>query len=125
MKRCDVDSCYYCHRSQCLVYNDAADSKPDASSQRKATPLCTGVLDYFPDALQAVARLSKIGNDKHNPGQPLHWSKDKSADHADCIARHLLQRGTIDPDTGLSHTVAVAWRALALLQMEIENGKVG
>lgn len=95
-----------------------------ASTDRKATPLASGCLDYFPDALKEVAKLSKIGNDKHNPGQPLHWSRDKSADHADCLARHLIDRGKIDPDTGLSHTAAVAWRALALLQTEIEAGRV-
>jgi hypothetical protein len=93
----------------------------DCSGSRKATPLYSGCMAYFPDALAAVARLSKVGNDKHNPGQPLHWSKDKSADHADCLARHLVDHGAIDPETGLSHTVAVAWRALALLQTEIER----
>ena len=36
-------------------------------------------------ALAEVARVSKAGNDQHNPGQPLHWARDKSADHADCV----------------------------------------
>lgn len=94
---------------------------PKDSAERKAVPLCSGVLDYFPAALAAVARLSKMGNDKHNPGEPLHWSRDKSTDHADCIARHLVDRGIIDPDSGLSHTVEIAWRALALLQIEEEG----
>lgn len=95
------------------------------SADRKACPLFSGCLNYFPDALLAVARLSKLGNDKHNPGEPLHWSKGKSGDHADCLARHLLRHGQIDPDSGLSHTVAVAWRALALLQTEIEASRKG
>lgn len=94
---------------------------PKDSADRKAIPLCSGVLDYFPAALAAVARLSKLGNDKHNPGEPIHWARDKSTDHADCIARHLVDRGIVDPDTGLSHTVEIAWRALALLQIEEEE----
>ena len=94
---------------------------PASSEERKGVPLCTGVLDYFPAALAAVARLSKFGNDKHNAGEPLHWARGKSLDHPDCIARHLVDRGIIDPDTGMSHTVEVAWRALALLQMELEQ----
>lgn len=97
-------------------------SLPDDSKARKGTPICTGVLDYFPDALAAVARLSHKGNEKHNPGQPLHWS-DKSTDHADCLVRHLVQRGRFDEEMGESHTVAVAWRALALLQREIEASR--
>ncbi len=90
-------------------------------ADRKKIPLATGAIDYFPDALAAVARLSLAGNEKHNPGQPLHWDRSKSKDHADCLARHLVARGKIDPETGLSHTVAVAWRALALLQEECET----
>jgi hypothetical protein len=90
------------------------------SAQRKATPMCTGVLDYFPDALAAIAQHSKAGNDKHNPGQPLHWAREKSTDHADCIMRHLANRGTRDQD-GQWHSVGLAWRALALLQLEIEE----
>ena len=87
---------------------------------RKEQPVATGVLDYFPDALLAVANLSKVGNDQHNPGEPLHWARDKSSDHADCLARHLIDRGKLDTD-GIMHSAKVAWRALALLQLEIEQ----
>lgn len=90
------------------------------SEARKAQPIATGVLDYFPDALADIARLSKIGNDKHNPGQPLHWSRGKSDDHADCILRHMVDRGTIDTDSVL-HDTKVAWRAFAQLQLAIER----
>lgn len=88
---------------------------------RKAVPITTGVIDYFPDALIAVAAVSKAGNDQHNPGEPLHWAKDKSTDHADCLVRHLIDRGKFDKD-GQRHSAKLAWRALALLQIEIENG---
>lgn len=96
----------------------------DEAAARKAIPLCTGVLDYFPDALAEVAKTSKVGNDQHNPGQPLHWAKDKSTDHADALLRHLKDRGTVDTD-GVRHSAKVAWRALALLQTELENAKEG
>lgn len=92
---------------------------PTQPKERKAVPLCSGVLDYFPAALAEVARVSKAGNDQHNPGEPLHWARSKSMDQADCIARHLLERGTIDVD-GLRHSAKLAWRALALLQLELE-----
>lgn len=92
-----------------------------SSSERKAIPIVTGLMDYFPDALVEVARVSKAGNDKHNPGEPLHWTRGRSTDHADSIGRHLLDRGSIDPDTGMLHTAELAWRALALLQEELER----
>lgn len=87
--------------------------------KRKALPICTGVLDYFPDALLEVARVSKTGNDQHNPGEPLHWARSKSGDHADAQVRHILDRGKIDTD-GMRHSAKAAWRALALLQEELE-----
>lgn len=92
------------------------------AAERKALPITTGVLDYFPDALLEVAHCSKVGNDQHNPGRPLHWAKEKSTDEADALVRHLLQRGTRDRD-GVRHSAKVAWRALALLQREIDAEK--
>jgi hypothetical protein len=94
-------------------------SLPQDSKQRKDAPITSGVLDYFPLALAEVARVSKAGNDQHNPGQYLHWARGKSSDHADCIVRHLIERGTVDTD-GMRHAAKVAWRALALLQEELE-----
>lgn len=94
-------------------------SLPTDYKARKAIPIATGVLDYFRDALAAVAECSRAGNDQHNPGQPLRWDRSKSGDESDALIRHFLDRGTIDSD-GIRHSAKVAWRALALLQKEIE-----
>lgn len=93
---------------------------PESAAERKEIPVCTGVLDYFPAALAEVARLSLAGNKQHNPGERLHWTRGKSTDQADTIVRHLMERGTRDAD-GIRHSAKVAWRALALLQEEIER----
>lgn len=92
----------------------------DVAAERKATPVFSGVLKYFPDALQAVAQCSKVGNDQHNPGEPLHWARGKSGDELDALTRHLLDAGTMDTD-GIRHSTKVAWRALANLQKELEK----
>lgn len=113
--------CYQANLSVPQADGDQRMYLPEDSDVRKEMPITTGVLDYFPLAFAALARLSKKGNDKHNPGQPLHWARGKSMDHADCIARHLIDRGNIDPGTGESHSVPLAWRALALLQEEEEQ----
>ena len=94
---------------------------PTDSKARKEMPLVRGLLDYFPAALAAVANVSHVGNEKHNPGQQMHHARSKSGDHADCIVRHLVERGSVDPDDGLRHTAKAAWRALALLQEELEK----
>lgn len=93
---------------------------PTDPKERKATPIYSGVIKYFPLALAEVARVSKAGNDQHNPGQPLHWDKSKSTDHLDCIMRHIADAGTMDSD-GQRHSAKVAWRALAALEMELEG----
>lgn len=85
---------------------------------RKAQPVASGVLAYFPDALRVVANTSKVGNDQHNPGEPLGWRKEKSSDEADALLRHLSDHlaGETRDDDGVLHLGKVAWRALALLQ---------
>lgn len=97
------------------------------SFNRKNSPVFSGVLQYFPDAIMEISRHSKRGNDKHNAGQPLHWSKEKSPDHADCIARHLIDIGpnwdSMDEETQSYHATALAWRSLALLQIMLERKK--
>jgi hypothetical protein len=97
---------------------------PADAAVRKATPITTGVLDYFPRAIAYVAQVSKAGNDQHNPGEPLHWAREKSTDHADCVARHLIERGTRD-DKGIRHTGYMVWRALALLETELRQEEEG
>ena len=95
---------------------------PWSAAERKRIPVTTGFLDYFPAAIAEVAKLSLAGNDQHNPGTPLHWDKSKSTDEADALLRHLMERGTFDTD-GQRHSAKVAWRAMALLQRELEGEK--
>jgi len=87
---------------------------------RKQMPVFSGVLNYFPDAIRELSKVSYVGNQQHNPDKPLHWDRSKSGDELDALARHLLEAGTIDTD-GIRHSAKVAWRALANLQKELEN----
>lgn len=137
-----MSGCNVCKRAESANYGDcplgseARDAcpayptppgLPEDSAQRKTYPMCAGLIDYFPDALAEVARGSYVGNEKHNPGEPLHHARGKSMDHADCIVRHLAARGTWDTivtkdgrEFKVRHSTWVAWRALALLQEELE-----
>jgi len=98
----------------------ASNALPADHAERKATPIFSGVLMYFPRALAAVAQCSVAGNQQHHPDKPLHWDKSKSTDEPDALVRHLMARGTLDSD-GIRHSAKVAWRALALLEREIEG----
>lgn len=94
---------------------------PLDSKERKEVPLFTFLNEYFPDAFIAVTRLSHKANEKHNPGEPMHWAREKSQDHKDCILRHLMDEERIDPETGEPEAVAAFWRAGANAQLVIEK----
>jgi len=99
---------------------------PTDSNDRKNYALFSGCLRYFPAALAGVAKNSKLGNDKHNPGEEMHHARNKSSDHGDCIMRHLMDledlmaamnRGEkVTPENILAEVDCMAWRALALSQ---------
>lgn len=97
--------------------------KGDAAA-RKAQPIYSGVIRYFPRALAAIAELSRIGNDQHNPGSPLHWDRSKSGDELDALSRHLVDAGSKDTDN-VWHDTKVAWRALANLEKLLEREASG
>lgn len=100
---------------------------PVDSTERKDYPIFRGCLRYFPSALAGVARTSKLGNDKHNPGEEMHHARAKSSDQGDCIIRHLidvedllaaLNRNSkeVTPQDILNEVNQLAWRALAFSQ---------
>ncbi len=95
------------------------DALPKDAKARKGVPIYSGFLRYFPRAVAAVARLSQVGNDQHNPGKPLHWDRSKSGDEHDALMRHLMEAGTVDTD-GVRHSTKAAWRAMAALEKELE-----
>jgi len=99
------------------------------AKERKEAPVYSGFIRYFPDAMIAVAQLSRIGNEQHNPGKPLHWDRSKSGDELDALTRHLIDaEGEDGPghkvpmyDTdNVLHATKVAWRAMANLQKMLE-----
>ncbi len=95
---------------------------PTDSAARKRYPLASGVDFYFPDALSEVARISWEGNEKHNPGEPLHWARGKSDDHEDCIRRHGIDaHQALSREDRVEHMAQRAWRALAALQLACES----
>ena len=86
---------------------------PTDSAERKTYPLYRGLFVYFPRALAAISHHSHVGNEKHNPGEPLHWARGKSEDHPDALLRHVMEKDW----------VGAAWRALAQLETVLD-GKV-
>ena len=82
---------------------------PTDSAERKAHPVYSGFIQYFPHAIAAVSHLSYKGIQQHHPDKPLHWDMSKSTDELDAMMRHV-----IDEDWE-----QVAWRALANLERKL------
>jgi hypothetical protein len=111
--------------------NARATTLPTDSNERKDVPLLRGCLRYAPAALAGMARISKIGNDKHNPGEEIHHARGKSGDHGDCVVRHLLDiqdlEAQIERNPGLSSEKLLfevdqfMWRAALYSQMMHEK----
>jgi hypothetical protein len=95
---------------------------PAADADRKAIPVWTGCVRYFPSALLEVAKVSKAGNDQHNPGQPLHWAQGKSTNQTDTCMRHQLDADACEgtPEE-IPHLAQAAWRLLARLQLACQR----
>jgi hypothetical protein len=107
--------------------NKKTQTLPTDSAERKTYPILSGCIKYFPAAIAGIANISKQGNDKHNPGQPLHHARGKSTDHGDCILRHLMDvqdllalyerdKTQVTHEMILTEVNQFAWRALAYSQ---------
>lgn len=87
-------------------------------------PLTMGVLNYFPNALLAVAYVSAYGVDKYNLAYAdKGWMRvpDGHSRYSDALGRHLVKEADdpIDDESGLYHDQMVAWNALARLELRI------
>ena len=93
-------------------------------SDRKKIPVYRGVMQYFPDAIKEISKVSYAATQQHHPNKEMFWDRDKSNDHYDAMLRHLIdhEENPIDDDQQL-HLAKVAWRALAGLQVYLESIK--
>lgn len=95
---------------------------PTDPAERKTLQLYTFMFEYFPRAWLEVVRIARIGNQQHNPGEPLHWARGKSTDQMNALMNHLFDYGLgekADTDGG-KHLAKLIWRAMAQLQLDEE-----
>ncbi len=84
-----------------------------------------GLIDYFPNALWAVAEVSTFGAKKYA------WNGWKDVEngenrYGDARFRHSLRAAMgeeVDLESGLSHLAHEAWGALAALELDIKRRK--
>lgn len=91
-------------------------------------PLTMGVLNYFPNALLAVAGVSAYGAKKYKLSlADKNWMRvpEGHARYSDALGRHLAYEADdpIDAESGLDHDAMVAWNALARLELRIRASR--
>tara|TARA_R110000744_G_scaffold28900_4_gene69278 strand:- start:12 stop:407 length:396 start_codon:yes stop_codon:yes gene_type:complete len=93
------------------------------NTERKGTPVYSGFMKYFPNAIKEIAKCSQAGNDQHHKNEPLHWDKEKSKDELDSCMRHLLDyaEGVEFDDCGTRHIVKCGWRILAMIERTLTD----
>lgn len=81
------------------------------------------VLNGFPHALLAVGQVATFGANKYSDHG---WMKVPNGHgrYTDAMLRHLLAEASgerVDSETGLTHAAAVAWNALARLELMLNQ----
>lgn len=99
---------------------------PGAKLDAGKAPITRGVVRHFPRAVEAVAELTAYGAAKYS-WQGWEAVPDGINRYADARGRHEVAIGrgeTHDPDTGLLHLTAVAWNALAELELYLREQEI-
>lgn len=95
---------------------------PGAKLDKNKLNIYSLFIQYFPDAIKEVTKVSIYGANKYTP---FGWKKVTNGftRYTDALLRHLLEetKETIDPETNLLHAAQVAWNALARLQLLVEH----
>ena len=80
------------------------------------------VLRYFPNALEAVARVSEYGATKYTE---MGWRSvpDGYVRYSEALGRHLLADPNELDESGLDHDAQIAWNALARLEIKLDDNK--
>lgn len=90
-------------------------------------PVAQGGFMYFPRAIAALSRCSEYGRKKYNTvyaERNFMQVPEGVGRYTDGMLRHLMgeviDESGIDPETNLPHAYAVAWNALARLEIMLE-----
>lgn len=111
--------------------NSSDDEKVGKKDDADKMPIVSGLFNYFPRALLAVANQSKYGAKKYEVDyEDSNWDKVEDAErrYNDARGRHIVDQaidGLYDvgeKGSGNLHAAAVAWNALAYLELLLRHG---
>lgn len=111
---------------------------PPDDRGRKNLPVFKMLVRYFPKAVREITKVCVVNNVRYNPERApadINWARGKSPDQLGSAFRHMLERevdgrvfeevpAAVAEVTGFDKVYVLAeaaWRALAALELEIEN----
>lgn len=97
--------------------------EPGAKLDQGKPSIYRGVIDYFPRAVDAVARISTFGASKY-AWKGWETVPEGFERYSDALVRHLIAEGkgeVLDSDSGLLHAAHAAWNALARLELKLRT----
>lgn len=96
--------------------------EPGSKLDAGKTQFFNHLFTYFPQALQAVEKVSAYGAKKYTR---MGWASvpDGVSRYTEALGRHLMAeaRGEVVDESGLHHDEQVAWNALARLELRIQE----
>jgi hypothetical protein len=103
---------------------------PTDDKLRKALPIFTFLVEYFPDVIVELTKLCVQGNIQHNPElapNDIKWAREKSTDQMNTAFRHMFDRarGVHFDSDGVRHIIKSVWRNMAQAQLDIEAFRDG
>lgn len=96
-----------------------APGTPGAKLDAGKAPMLRGCVEYFPLALEQVAKVSQFGANKYT-WKGWETVPDGINRYGDALVRHLAKEEH-DPDSGLLHAAHAAWNALARLELMLRE----
>lgn len=98
---------------------------PTDAKERKALPLWTFLMEYFPLTFVELVRIAVAGDKQHlnNDGSgKIRWAREKSTDQLNTAMRHQFDYGCgVKRDTdGRSHLGKAIWRLCAQSEIDLE-----
>lgn len=94
------------------------------------SPLLRGCFSYFPNALEAVGKVSEYGANKYQLAyEDRNWARVEGGlgRYGDALARHVTRHAggeSHDPESHLLHLAHAAWNALAVLELVLKTDEL-
>lgn len=101
-------------------------SKEEKKYDKGKLPVGRMIVNQFPQALKGISLVSAFGDFKYDTGIGDSYIdiKNSKGRYKDACIRHFIEGDGIDDEMLVSHKFAMAWNALASLEIFIKENNI-